>query len=99
MTQQVQHVPRFLPWIWPLLLTQCINPDVHLYYAAFQNLVYKCGNVPQTTVESSDTPSLHCAQNVKQPVDMSVYLPTDLQCDPAQMAEIVEQEYVLIGGA
>ena len=30
---------------------------------------------------------------------MSIQLPADLQCDPVQMAEIVQQEYVLVGGA
>jgi hypothetical protein len=34
-TEQVQHVPRFLPWVmfWQqLLLTQCFDFDVYLYY-------------------------------------------------------------------
>ena len=38
---------------WPPLLAQCVDLDVLLYYAAVQNLVYGCGNVPQTTAESS----------------------------------------------
>ena len=59
-TQQVQHVPRFLPWMRPLPLTQYIDLDVHLYYMAVQILVYRCGNVPQTTAGSSDTPLIHC---------------------------------------
>ena len=41
---------------WPLLLTQNVDPDVCLYYAAIQNLVFGYGNVPQTTAENSDTP-------------------------------------------
>ena len=83
----------------PLLLTQCIDLDVHLYYAAIQNLVYRCGNVPWTTIESSDTAPTHCAQHVQQSVDMSNQLPTGLQCNPNQMAEHVQQEYVFISGA
>ena len=48
----------------PLLLAQCVDLDMCLYYSAIQNLVYRCGNVPQTTAESSDTPPIHCAQHV-----------------------------------
>ena len=68
---------------------------MHLYYAAVQNLVY----VPQTTVESSDTPAIQCAQHVQQSVEMSIQLPAGLQCDPVQMTEVVQQEYVFVGGA
>ena len=39
--------------------------DMRLYYAAVQNLVYGCGNVPQTTVQSSNTPPKHCDQYVQ----------------------------------
>ena len=28
------------------ILAQCVDLDVRLYYAAVQNLVYGCGNVP-----------------------------------------------------
>ena len=83
----------------PLLLEQCDDVDMRLHYAVVQNLVYRCGNVPQTTAESSDTPPMHCAQYVPQSFDMSIQLPADLQCDPVQMAEVVEQVYVLIGRA
>ena len=48
---------------------------VRLYYAAVQNLVNGCGNIPQTTAESSDTPPIYCAQHVQQSVDMSIQLP------------------------
>ena len=72
----------------PPLLAQCVDPDVRLYYVATQNLVYLCGNVPQTTAESSDTPPIHCAQHVQQSVDMSIRLHAELQCDPVQMAEL-----------
>ena len=78
MTQQVQHVSGFLPWMLfgqPLLLAQCVDLDVHLYYVAVQNLVQWCGNVPQTTTESSDTPPIDCAQYVQQSIDMSIQLP------------------------
>ena len=82
---------RFLPQMlfeWPLLFTKCVNLDVHLCYAAIQNLVYGCGNVPQTTAESSDTSLIQCAQHVQQSVDMYIHLPTGLQCDPAQIVEL-----------
>ena len=61
--------------------------------------IYGCGNVPQTIAESSDTSPIHCAQHVLQSVNMSIQLPAGLQCDPFQMAEVVQQEYVLIWGA
>ena len=66
---------------WEPLLAQRVDLDVHLYYAAVQNLVYGHGNVPQTTAESSITLSIHCVQHVQQSVDMSIQLPADLQCD------------------
>ena len=73
--------------------------DVRLYYAAIHNLVYRCGNVPQTIAESNDIPAIHCAQLVQQSIDMSIQLPAGLQCDPVQMNEVVQQEYVLVGVA
>ena len=79
------------------LLAKCVDFDVRLYYAIVSNLVYGCGNVPQNTAESSDTPPMHCAQHVQHPVDMSIQLPAGLRCDPVQMAEIGQQEYVLVG--
>ena len=48
------------------------------------------GDVPHTTAESSDTPLIHWARHVQQSVDMSIQLPTGLQCNPVQMAEIVK---------
>ena len=75
-----------------------ISLDVRLNYAAIQNLVYGCGNVPQTIAKSSDTPPIHCAQHLQQSVDMSIQLPAELQCYPVQMAEVVQEEYVLVGG-
>ena len=80
----------------PPLLTQCLDLDVHLYYAAIQNLVYGCGKVLQIIAESSDTPPIHCAQHVQQSVDMSIQLHAGLQCEPVQMTEVVQQEYILI---
>ena len=71
----------------PLLLAQCVDRDLRLYYAAVQNLVYGCENVPQTTAKSSDTPP------------MSILLPAGLRSYPIQMAEVVQQEYVLVDGA
>ena len=94
MTQQVHHVPGFLPWMLfrqPLLLAQCGDLDVCLYYAAVQNLVYGRGNIPQTTAEGWDKPPIHCAQHMQQSIDMSIQLPAGLQCDPVQMAEVVHQ--------
>ena len=38
----------------------------------------------------------HCAQHVQKSVHMSIQLPAGLQCDPVQMAEVVQQEYMLI---
>ena len=93
---------EFLPWMLfrrPPLLAHCFDFDVHLYCAAVQNPVYGCGNVPQTTAEGRDTPPKHCAQHVQQSVDMSMQLPSGLQRDPVQIAEVVQQEYVLFGGA
>ena len=87
----MQHVPGFLLWMRPLLLAHCVNLDVHLYYAAVQNLVCGHGNVLQTTAERSDTPPIHCTQHVQQSIDMSIQLPADLLCDPIQMAELQEQ--------
>ena len=80
----------------PVLLTQCINLHLCLYIAAIQNVAYGCGNVPEITAESSRTPPIHCAQYVQQSIDMSIQLPGDLQCNPVQMAEVVQQENVLI---
>ena len=60
--------PDFFPWMQfgrPPLLTRCVYLDVRLYYVAIQNLVYGCGNSPQTTAESSDTPPIHCALHVQ----------------------------------
>ena len=97
-----QHVPVFLSWMLlerPLLLTQCVNADLHLYYAAIQNLVYGCGNVPRTTAESNNTPPINYAQHVQQSIDMSIQLPTGLQCNPVLMAEVIHQEYILVSGA
>ena len=49
----------------------------------------------QTTAESSDIPPIHYSQHVQQSVGMSIQLPAGLQCDPVQMAEIVQ----LVDGA
>ena len=73
------------------LLAQRVSLDVRLYYAAVQNLVYGCGNVPQTTAKSSDPPQLHCAQHVQKSIDITIQLPSGLQCDPVQMAELRQQ--------
>ena len=46
MTQQMQHVPWFIPWILfgrSPLLAQCVNLDAYLYYAAVQNVIYGYG--------------------------------------------------------
>ena len=95
-------MPGFVPWMLfrrSLLLAQCVDLDVRLYYAAVQDLVYGCGNVPKTTDESSDTPPIHSAQLVHQSIDTSIQLPAGLQWDPVQMAEVFQEEYVLFGGA
>ena len=97
------RAPDFFPGCYSgghhVLLAQCVNLDMRLYYAAVQNLVYACGKVPQNTNERSDTPPIHCAQNMQQSVNMSIQLPAGLQCDPVQMADVVQQEYVLVSGA
>ena len=86
--------------VWAAIAPRkCIVLDVRLYYSAVQNLVYGCGNVPQTTAESSDTSPIHCAQHVQQSVDVSFQFRAGLQCDPIKMAKILQQEYVLGGGA
>ena len=61
-----------------ILLAQFSNLDVHLYYAAVQNLIYGCGNVPQITPESTDKPPIHCVQHVQQSVDTSIELSAGL---------------------
>ena len=40
-TQQVQHVFGFLPWMRTPLLAQCVDLVVRLYYAAVHNLVIR----------------------------------------------------------
>ena len=72
---------------------------MRLYYLAVQNLAYGRGNALQTTAESSDTPPIRCAQHVQQFVDMSIQLPAGLHCDFTQMAEVVQEKYVLNVGA
>ena len=94
--------PDFFPGMLlrrPLLQAQCVDLDVRPYYVAVQNLVYACGNVPQSTIETSDTPPIYSAQHVKQSFDMSIQLPTGLDCDPVQMAEVIQREYLLVCGA
>ena len=49
------------------------------------NLVYGCGNVPQT--HHRYIVPIMC----KQSVDMSSQLPTGIHCDPVQMAEFRQQ--------
>ena len=58
--QQVQHEPGFIPWMRPPLLAQYADLDVRLYYKVIQYVLYGCGNVLQTTAESTDTPPIHC---------------------------------------
>ena len=92
-TQKVQHMSGFLPWIMfgrPALLTQRVVLDVCRYYAAVQNLVYGCGNISQTSAECSNSPPIHYAIHLQY---ISIQLPAGLQCDPVQMAEVVQQEY------
>ena len=51
LTQQVQYLPGFLPWILfgqPLPFIKCVIHNMCLYYAAIQNLIYGHGNVPLT---------------------------------------------------
>ena len=88
-------MPGFLPWVRPLLLAQCVDLDVRLYYAAVQYLVNRCGNVLKTSVEGSDTPPIHCAQHVQHYVNIFIQLPPGLQCDPVQMAELGQQLQLL----
>ena len=71
---------------------QCFDLDVHVYYVAVQNLAYEYGNVSQNTADNSNTPPLHCVQNVQQSDDMPIQLPAGLQCDPVQMPEVVQQK-------
>ena len=86
-TLQVQHVYGFLPWMRQLLLAHCV-----MYVRSTQSTTwFMCGKVPQTTVKSSNRPSIHCAQHVQQSVDMSIQLPAGLQCKPSQMAELQQQ--------
>ena len=79
--------------------SQCVNLDVCLYYVAIQNLIYGCGNVPQTTAECSDTPLMLWCPTCAAIHWYALQLPAGLQFDPVQMAEVVQQEYVLFVGA
>ena len=91
-------MPGCISWMLfgsPPLLAQCVNLDIHLYYAAIQNLVHGCRNVPQITAESSDISPIHWVHHAQQSVNMSIQLPTGLQCDLIQM---VQQEYVFVKG-
>ena len=63
---------------------------------AIQNLVYVCRHVPQITTKSSDTPRIHCAKHMQQFVNMSIQLHAGLQCDPVQIAEVVQYEYAVL---
>ena len=36
---------------------------------------------------------------MQQSADIPIQLPAGLQCDPVQMAEVVQQNYVLVDGA
>ena len=76
-----------------------VDLDVRLYYAAVQNLVYRCANVPRTAAERSVTSLIHCDQYLQKSVDMSIQLPAGIKCDPVQMAEVIQQEYVIVVGA
>ena len=58
-------------------------------------MIYGYGNAD----ESSNTPLIHCAQHVQQSVNTSIQLPAVLECDPVQMAEVFQQEYILVVGA
>ena len=101
MTQQVLKVLDFFPGccLGDTTVRTLRHLDVRLYYAAVQNLIYGCGNVPQISAQSSDTPPIHYVQHVKQSVDMSIQLPSGLKCDHVQTAELLQQECVLVGGA
>ena len=70
-----------------MLLAQCVDLDVRLYYAAVWYLVFWRGNVPQTTAESSDTPPTHCPQHMQQSVDMFIQVLAGLQCDTVYVGE------------
>ena len=72
---------------------------MRLYYAAVQNLVYGRGYIPQTTAECSDRLQIHGVQHVNNPSIMPIQLPAGLQCDSVQMDEVVQEGYVLVGGA
>ena len=53
---------------------------------------YMCvWDVPQTNAENSDTKTIYCAQHMHQSIDKSIQLPAGPQCDPIQMAQIVQQ--------
>ena len=91
-TQQWQHVPGFLPWM--LFGRPPLTSVLH----GRPQPIYRYGNVPQITAESSDTPPIRYAQHVQQSVDMYIQLPADLQCDSVQIAEVVQQDYVPVSG-
>ena len=68
----------------PLLVAQCVDLDVRMYYVTVQNLVYVC--------RSSDKTPIHSTQHVQHSIEMSIQVPTGLP-------EIVQQEYALFGGS
>ena len=102
MTQQVQHVPGYLPWMLfgrPPLLAQCVD---------FACVCDMCPSGTWSTgVEIFHRPLLKVATHYRHIMpnmcsNLSICpssFPTSLQCDPFQMAEVVQQEYVLVGGA
>ena len=79
---------RTMHWSWRASVP-CRNPEPGLQ-------VWEC---PQTTADGRATQLICCAQHVQQSVDMSIQLPSGIQCNSVQMTEVVQQEYVLIGRA
>ena len=99
-TQQVEHVPGFITWMLfgrPSLLAQSVDLDVRLYYAAVQNLVYGCGNVPQTTAKSSENTTYTPKQHVQQSVICPSSFPQACNSTPFEWLKFNRSTYSSAG--
>ena len=52
------------------------------------SIVYGCGNVLQTTAESSNTPLTHCTQQVKQYLNISTCFPQAYNLTPCKWLKL-----------
>ena len=83
------------------LLPQSVDLGVRLYYAAVQNLIYGCGNVldyiPLLKAETHHRYFVTSMCSNKSICPSS--FPQTYSVTPFKNAEVLQQEYVLVGGA